>query len=293
MRPKPSRSSWRRTPTIFHNESMRLVHTQAAEAAFAQPLTEELLLDAGITPGMRVLVLGDLTDLALLVAERVGAGGAVLGLHRDRGCVEEARQRAGDEGFESVGFRVGSLDEIGVATPFDAVVGRFFLTYERDPVRAIGLAANAVHDGGRIIFHEWHYDSIRWPQTADWPHVELYRQFARWSTEALQHRETHLDIGLRLANLFAEAGLQPPILHTALRLVRGAGSLGYAFFEAKLRELWPTIERFGLATVGAVQLDAFAERLEAETTAAGGHLFLPLQVGAWTSVGPESRVGYS
>ena len=52
---------------------MKTEHVPAVEAAFAQPLTEELLACSGITPGMRVLVLGpDLADLALLVAERVG-----------------------------------------------------------------------------------------------------------------------------------------------------------------------------------------------------------------------------
>ncbi|MGC1759588.1 MAG: hypothetical protein WA742_09545, partial [Candidatus Cybelea sp.] len=54
----------------------------ALEAAFAQPLTEELLSCAGITPGMRVLVMGSgLAEIALLVAERVGCNGRVFATH--------------------------------------------------------------------------------------------------------------------------------------------------------------------------------------------------------------------
>ena len=86
---------------------------------------------------------------------------------------------------------------------------------------------------------------------------------------------------LRLVNLFTEAGLPLPGVRSELRVVHGPGSLGYAFFESALRELLPvTRENRG----GAEQLDAdsFAERLERETLAAGGHLFLPLQIGAWT-----------
>jgi SAM-dependent methyltransferase len=266
----------------LENGSMKLLEAPV-EAAFAQPLTEELLAAAGITPGMRVLVLGrGLPDLALLVAERVGPGGVVLGLHHDRAVVHEAQRLAADQGFDGVELRTGSLEDIPVGVHADAVVGRFFLMYERDPVRAIRRAAGAVHDGGRLLFQEWHYDSVRWAETSDWPCVPLYRQFARLALEALRRRQAHIDIGLRLANIFTEAGLPPPAVRTDLRIVNGSGSLGYAFFEAALRELLPCIEAGGFAE--DIDVDTFAARLERETSAVAGHLFLPMQVGAWARV---------
>jgi len=259
------------------------VYSQAAQAAFAQPLTEELLSAAGITPGMRVLVLGrDLADLALLVAERVGRSGAVLGVNEHPKFIYEARERAAEEGFECVEFRRAFLDELEFDAPVDAVIGRFFLMNEPDPVRAIRAAARNVHDGGRIIFQEWHYDSVLWLDTSDWPNVPLYRHFARWSIESLRRRRANVDVGLRLTNLFKEAGLPLPAVRTDLRVVHGSNALGYAFFESALRELLPTIERCGFAHAYDVEVDTFAERLERETIAAGGHVFLPLQVGAWT-----------
>jgi SAM-dependent methyltransferase len=264
---------------------MTFLPAQAAEAAFAQPFTEELLGAAQITPGMRVLVLGrGLIDLALLVAERVGTRGTAVGLSEHSDVVTEARERAFKEGFEQVEFLEGRLEQLGLGARVDAVIGRFFLTHQRDPVNATRLAAQAVRQGGRVIFQEWHYDSIQWPETADWPRIELYRQFARWSIEAMRRRESQVDIGLRLANIFAEAGLELPALRTDLRIVHGRGSPGYAFFETTLRELLPTIEECGLATRRSVRVDTFAQRLERETTAARGHLFLPLQVGAFTQV---------
>lgn len=262
---------------------MRNDHPTAAEAAFAQPLTEELLACSGISPGMRVLVLGrGLADVALLVAERVGRRGVVIGANEDPSVVAEARRRAADECFDRLSFRAESLDGVGLAEPVDAVVGRFFLMHERDPVEAIRAAASKVRDGGRVVFQEWHYDSVRWAETSDWPHLPLYRQFARWSIEGLRRRQAHVDMGLRLVNAFAEAGLPVPTVRTDLRMVHGSGSLGYAFFEAAIRELLPTIEHCGLASALEIQVDTFAERLEHETTRAAGHLFLPLQVGAWT-----------
>lgn len=241
---------------------------------------------------MRVLVLGrGLADVALLVAERVGRRGAVIGTHADPWVVAEARRRAADECFDQVTFRAASLERVDLQGPVDAVVGRFFLMNERDPVRAIRLAASMVHDGGRIVFQEWHYDSILWAETSDWPHLPLYRQFAHWLIEGLRRRHAHVDMGLRLINAFTEAGLPVPTVRTDLRMVHGPGSLGYAFFETAIRELLPTIERCGLASALDVQVDTLAERLERETVGATGHLFLPLQVGAWTRapVGNSAR----
>lgn len=262
---------------------MNLDRSYAVEAAFAQPLTEELLTSCGILPGMRVLVLGrGLADVALLVAERIGPDGAVIGWHEDRSVVAAARQRAVVECFDRVSFQNGSLESMDVEQPVDAVFGRFFLMHERDPVQQIRLVSSLVRDGGRIVFQEWHYDSILWAQTSDWPRLPLYQQFAEWSIAALRRRHAHVDMGLRLVNAFAEAGLPMPEIRTDLRAVHGSGSLGYAFFEAAIRELLPTIERYGLASAHDVNVDTFAQRLERDTTAVGGHLFLPLQVGAWT-----------
>jgi SAM-dependent methyltransferase len=254
----------------------------AAEAALAQPLTEGLLADAGITPGMRVLVLGrGIAELALLVAERVGRHGCVIAAHEDQRVVAQARRRAADESFDRVSFRATPLEEIARKGSLDAVVGRFFLAQAGDAVDALRVAASAVHGGGRIILHEWHYESMLWTHTSDWPRVPLYRDFARWAIEGLRRDRVHVDMGLRLANIFSAAGLSVPALRTELRTVHGSDPIGYGFFEATLRELTAALEACGIDAAG-VDVDTFARRLERETVAGGGHVFLPLQVGAWT-----------
>ena len=261
---------------------MRTHPTPALEAAFAQPLTEELLACSGITPGMRVLVIGpDLADLALLVAERVGRGGTVIGIDADLRNVDRACRRAEAEGFERIEFRVGELRDLHLDQPVDAVIGRFYLMRDREPAEAVRAAARLVHEGGRIVFQEWHYDSILWSQTSDWPQIPLYRRFARWSIATMRDAGVHVDMGLRLVNLFTEAGLPVPGVRSELRVVHGAGSLGYAFFESALRELLPAPGDRRASSAEALDADAFAQRLERETIAAGGHLFLPLQIGAW------------
>lgn len=270
---------------VLENTSMKLTNRRAPIAAFAQPLTEELLTASGVTPGMRVLVLGrDLADLALLVAERVGRDGTVVGVHHDGEIVDDARRRAADEGFERVSFVAASLSDVRLDSPVDAVVARFFLMCEPDPVESVRRAASMVHDGGRVLSQEWHYGSMVWKETSDWPYVPLYRSFVRWSSEAMRLEKLHLDIGLRLPNIFAEAGLPLPALRSDLRTINGTFAMGYAFFESVMRELLPTIERHDIANAQEVDVEGFAARLEAETNATGGHVFLPLQIGAWSRV---------
>ena len=66
------------------------------QAALIAPMTERLLRDAGITPGMRVLDVGSgVGDVALLVARLVGPHGSVVGVDRDGSARQTARAPPG------------------------------------------------------------------------------------------------------------------------------------------------------------------------------------------------------
>ena len=264
---------------------MRTEHSCLRCTPIAQALTEELLGRAGVLPGMRVLVPGGAHgDLAFLVAERVGDSGTVVAIDSDAQALRSARTRARVERFERLEFRAVPLAQARALAPFDAVVARFFLMYEPDPVAALRSAAVLLRPGGRLVAHEWHFESMLWAQTSHWPDLPLYRSFARWSVETLRRSGAHVDVGLRLVNLFAEARLPLPATRTELCAVKSAGARGYGFFEQTMRELLPAMQRFGIAEEQEVAVDSFAHRLERDASAAGGHAFLPLQVGAWTRI---------
>jgi SAM-dependent methyltransferase len=258
-------------------EAMRTLHPHPVESAIAQPLTEALIGEAGIRPGMRVLVLGSrLAEIAPLVAERVGSDGWVIAAARDPRTVAEAQRCAAEEGFDRIEFRSQALGQIRMERPLDAVFGRFFLMHEPDPVRAVQCAAAMVREGGRVAFQEWHYRSILWTETADWPHLPLYQKFARCTIEGLRRRGTHADIGLNLINVFAAAGLRRAAARIDLRALGDDAAFEYRYFEETLRELLPES--------CAVEIEGFAQRLNAATSATRGHVFLPLQVGVWARV---------
>jgi len=252
---------------------------------YAQALTGELLSRAGIVPGMRVLVPGAASgELVFLIAERVGANGKVFAIDPDARALAALRESAERQSFECIEFSAETLGEFRSRAPLDAVVGRFFLMRQADPGATIRAAAEALAPGGRIVFQEWHFESVLWPHTSGWPSLPLYQNFARWSVEALRRSGFQIDMGLRLVNTFAEAGLRVPSTRSEILAVQGAGDAGYRFFQETLRELLPAMERFGITRADEVEVDSFAQRLEIETTAARGHAFLPLQVGAWTRV---------
>jgi cyclopropane fatty-acyl-phospholipid synthase-like methyltransferase len=69
-------------PYILGHSDAEISRLQT-QAAILRPITERLLRNAGIRPGMRVLDLGSgAGDVAILAAELVGPKGCLLGLTR-------------------------------------------------------------------------------------------------------------------------------------------------------------------------------------------------------------------
>jgi ubiquinone/menaquinone biosynthesis C-methylase UbiE len=65
------------------------------QSRFYGDLTEQVLLSAGITSGMRVLDVGcGAGDVSLLVATLVGPSGSVIGVDKHRDAIAAAAERA-------------------------------------------------------------------------------------------------------------------------------------------------------------------------------------------------------
>jgi 2-polyprenyl-3-methyl-5-hydroxy-6-metoxy-1,4-benzoquinol methylase len=120
-----------------------------------RPLTERMLVAAGITRGMQVLDVGcGVGDVSFLVAKLVGAEGSVLGVDLDPEALKLAEQRRAAQRISNVEFRQSDARSVDPARLFDAAVGRFILHFMKDPTEAIRQVAERVRFGGIVAFHE-------------------------------------------------------------------------------------------------------------------------------------------
>ena len=101
-----------------NNQSAYILgHAQAeierlkTQAEMLRPITERVLLAAGIGPGMRVLDIGcGAGDVAILAAELVGTAGSVLAIDRNSQVLATARERAQAAGVRQIVFEERSVE---------------------------------------------------------------------------------------------------------------------------------------------------------------------------------------
>ena len=265
------------------DEHERLVR----QADMYAPFTRRLLARAGIEPGMRVLDVGcGPGDVSLLLCELVGAGGSVVGVERDEQALQTARRRAVKAELDNVEFVLGDFREVELAGgQFDALVGRLVLMYQGDPPAAVRAAARHVRPGGVVVFAEMcmRTDSVI-PERflVSWPHTPASEQLSEWIYGAFGGLGTQPDMGMRLPATFAQAGLQPsPDLDSEVVIAVGEEAVSEAVDFA--RSLLPAIVAAGVATEEEVDIDTLADRLRADTGAAGRVTFWPTVVGAFAT----------
>ena len=73
----------------------------------------------------------------MTLAQLVGPEGAVVGVDANEAILDTARSRAVAAGWANVRFQRGDIGRLAVEGPFDAVVGRWILTYLDDPAHVI------------------------------------------------------------------------------------------------------------------------------------------------------------
>jgi SAM-dependent methyltransferase len=260
-------------------ESQRLIK----QATFLRPSTERVFQKAGISEGMRVLDLGcGAGDVSFLAAELVGPTGSVVGIDVDPGVLAVARARANERGLTWVKFEERAVDTFTTTELFDAVVGRFVLIYQADPVATLRHVSRLVRSGGLVVMQEPDFRV----GIATVPTVALWQQVQHWIAETFRRGGVHYDIGGRLYHVFRLAGLPGPALLEHISAGGGATMRPFCENSAEIvRSLLPRIEQFGIATTTEVQVETLAERLEHETCAAECQItYIPI-VGAWTAKG--------
>jgi ubiquinone/menaquinone biosynthesis C-methylase UbiE len=251
------------------------------QAAILKPITERLLREAGLAPGMRVLDLGCGTgDVAMLAAEIVGSEGEVVGIDRSADVLAVAQGRALGAGHMNIEFREGATESFADRWPFDLAVGRYVLIHQGDPAEFIHAAALHVQPGGAVAFHEIGL----YGECQALPALPLLQQVWDVVMAAFHSVMTHPDAGGRMVTHFHNAGLEQPTMFCEVPIGTGPDSPVPTLLALTARVLLPQIERIGASTAAELDVDTLEDRLRDAMANSHSQVLFPMQFCGWARV---------
>ena len=259
-------------------ETRRLIE----QSQLYDDVTRRFFLRSGIAKGMKVLDVGSgAGDVALTLAEFVGADGHVVGVDLNPDILKTAQNRADAAGFTNVEFIAGDTRTLELPNDFDAVVGRLVLMYMADPADALRHLATHLRPGGIVAFQEVDFT----PYTAALhPDTPLANKLIEWGRGVFERSGAHLEMGMDLYKAFVDAGLPEPVLHFEAPLGGPENWPGYEYLANSFRSLVPLMEAYGIATADELDVDTLAERIQAEVAAAKRPILLPPHITGYTSL---------
>jgi SAM-dependent methyltransferase len=247
------------------------------QATVFAPYTRQLLMEAGLSTGMRVLDVGSGSgDVSFLAAEIVGPFGHVLGVDRSPAAVERARARATRRNFQNVAFEIGDPAAMHFDRPFDAIVGRFVLMYQDDPAASLRNMVRYLREGGLVAFQEVDSTACR-----SWPVVPVFDAAARWLAEALRGSGARPELGLEMHSLFLEGGLPAPSMRMDALVSGEEDSPVFILLGEAVRTLLPTLEKLNIASATQVQIETLTDRMRKEVAEKKAVAMSYGLVGAW------------
>lgn len=259
--------------------SGREIERLQVQARLIGPITKRIFQEAGIVPGMRVLDVGSgAGDLAFLVADLVGEAGEVIGVDRVPTATDAACTRAIAARAYNVHFRTGDPTQMTFDHPFDAVVGRYVLQFQKQPASMLRSLAGLVRSGGLVAFHE-----IDWNGLTSFPPIPTFDRCCRWGLETLRLHGTETRMGSKLHSTFVQAGLSAPSIR--LEALIGGGLKGADVLRL-MTDLTATLlsemERLGVASAAEVGVETLFDRMQQEAVAATSLVVGHYQIGAWS-----------
>ncbi len=245
-------------------------------------VTRRFFLRSGVTEGMKVLDVGSgAGDVALTLAELVGAEGTVTGVDLNADILETAKARADEAGVTNVEFIAGDTRTLELPKDFDAVVGRLVLMYMADPADALRHLSSHLRPGGIVAFQEVDFSPYI---AAEHPDTPLINDLITWGRTVFERSGAHVDMGMQLYKAFVDAGLPEPTLHFEAPMGGPEDWAGFGYLENSFRSMLPLIEAYEIATAEQVGVDTLAERIQAEVAASKRPIMLPPHVTAYAAL---------
>jgi ubiquinone/menaquinone biosynthesis C-methylase UbiE len=251
------------------------------QAKLVNPMTRRYFKRAGIGPGMRVLDLGSgAGDTAILAGELVVPTGQVVGIDRSATALATARSRAKDRSLRHVDFLEGEPAAMTFDRPFDALVGRYVLMFQPDPVAVLRDALKHVKPGGIVVFHE-----VDWKSVRTYPSVPLWEEASRWITECAARSGADCRMGIKLHATYLAAGLPAPDIGLETLIGTGEDLERIRFITEIAETMAPRIQELGIASAEEMDLATLDQRIAAQALASNGVLVGRAEIGAWCRKG--------
>ncbi len=246
------------------------------QASVADAATREMLVRAGVGPGMRVLDVGcGMGNVSAVAASLVGRSGAVVGVDRSEAGFARARELCAAQGCDDASFVRAELPDVDVGDDFDVVVGRFVLLYFADPAEVLRRLVRHVRPGGVVAFQE-----IVWSSGRSVPPVPAVASAYGRICEAYRLSGLQVDMGDGMARAFRAAGVPPTLVGTTFIEPDGKGLVPW-WLAGLVRGLMPAIVGHGIATEAEVGPDTLEARIRAEVAAADATIQTPCNVACW------------
>ena len=249
------------------------------QARLIDPITQRFFDEAGVGPGMRVLDVGcGAGDTSVLVAEMIGESGEVVGVDRAPAAIAAAQTKG--KGHRNLRFLEGDPADMSFEQPFDAVVGRYVLMFQKHPPTMLRRLASHLRPGGLLVFHELDYEGI-----SSFPPLPTFDQLWRWNAETTRLYGADPRMGAKLLAAFIIAELPAATVRVEALSGKGAGSADLLLLARNLtRSLLPEMVRLGVATRAEVNLETLLDRMYSEAVTTDSVVVGHLQVGAWCRV---------
>jgi ubiquinone/menaquinone biosynthesis C-methylase UbiE len=248
-----------------------------AQARAWEAATGRLLDQVGLAAGASCLDAGCGPGEAMrLMAQRVGPSGRVTGVDVDAPLGAQALTMLHDVGHRQCRFVALDItaDEPIPGAPFDLVYARLLLYHLPERVAVLRRLWDAVAPGGHLLTQDYDLRSI-----GSLPALDSIEELRRVLLETFSAAGCDVQIGARLPELFAQAGIGAPDgTDVSGRLVPLAEA--QSMFIAVYRSLLPTAIAHGITTDqrATATIDGIAR--DADCCPHRSTLW-PLLIGAW------------
>lgn len=238
--------------------------------------TAQLLIDAGITKGMRVLDVGcGSGDVTFLLSSLVTKAGEVVGIDHDSSALAMASGRSAASDEQQPTFIQSDLLELPASIgAFDAIVGRRVLMYQADTVATVTVLAEHLLPGGVMVFQE--HDTTMAPASID--AFELHRKAQGWIQQMITREGADLHIGFNLHGILTKAGLSVESVRAECLVQTPSAPYGLGNI---VKACLPRIIALGVASAEDVSIETLQQRLDEERGQSNSAYIGDVMFGAW------------